>query len=565
MDGLSDPRNLGDQLTASIFYTIDPTSTPQVRSYSGTTIATVGTSFGVSDDNSTLGTAFYGMPGNSVIPFQRPSTFLALTGGVIYRSTDTGASWSAVRTMSNLYATAQGAHSGFHVYRGTVWVSYLNASNQAYTDWSTDGVNWTTVGPLTFNSPPATVNYKVITDYSFLNGVGYCSVWNGTTSSADGRQDIIMFDPVARTQSSLQSGEQESTILAPTLCAYNGTMYMLWHQAFSGNVDLSTISASGVGTIVVTGFQAYATLGTASAKWSLFTSGGYLWAVTFTGGAVYHCDRFDPAVIRVASDSSIPASMTTATARLSSYKDINGTNPNDQYVYYTADGASGTTVIGNTFNGTSVMTTIGTITGSKATDLLSINHDVQVIYSTVRGTTAAYQPSANSTATSQGNPRVLLDKITSSGPTISLSTAETTTYSYSIPANTLGSSNRLRLVMHGTLKTKSTSAGTYTVKVKVGATTLTAVNAATLTDNIATPAPISISCDIVESGLITNSQVITSVVLEPTLTVVTTRTARATAAIDGTAAIAFSVLWQFGTSDADNIFTVDSVFLEVMQ
>jgi hypothetical protein len=60
----------------------------------------------------------------------------------------------------------------------------------------------------------------------------------------------------------------------------------------------------------------------------------------------------------------------------------------------------------------------------------------------------------------------------SSTTTVSNTTTETSVYSYSIPASTLGSTGALRVTLFGTYANTSGSNRTVTVKVKLGSTTL---------------------------------------------------------------------------------------------
>lgn len=146
---------------------------------------------------------------------------------------------------------------------------------------------------------------------------------------------------------------------------------------------------------------------------------------------------------------------------------------------------------------------------------------------------------------------------------VSNTTTETTFYSFSVPGGTLSTNHKLRIGIRGNLTTKNGGPGTFTVKVKYGSATLTAVSAANLTSNVASPVGVWLNADVVAAnsasaqildGFYSDAQAATQLIFN----------ARATGSVTSASAQTLSATWQFGTADAANVFTLDDVFTEIV-
>jgi hypothetical protein len=118
-------------------------TTPQLRRYNGGSVNLVGVSFGSLDTGMT--TARDGAI-NRAIQFGSEDTFLACTGNQIYRSTDGGASWTSVKTLTSL-ATNQTRKTGLNIVTvngvPTLTVFWQDTGGPFRGTYSTDGVTWT--------------------------------------------------------------------------------------------------------------------------------------------------------------------------------------------------------------------------------------------------------------------------------------------------------------------------------------------------------------------------------------------------------------------------------------
>ena len=141
--------------------------------------------------------------------------------------------------------------------------------------------------------------------------------------------------------------------------------------------------------------------------------------------------------------------------------------------------------------------------------------------------------------------------VSSSGAT------ETTVYTFTLLANTLGTTNHLRLVILGSYS-DPTAAETYIWRFKYAGTTLFSRTVVTV-DNNAVNAVIS-EFHLCADGA-TNSQVGWMTTICDDGTTIITRAARGTAAVDSTSNQTLSVTVQ-GTADVGSEFTLEYAFLE---
>lgn len=570
--------------TPSTFYVVDESlSSPRVTTVAGNVTADIGATLTSAQDNNTSkGSAFYDMP--NITLFQgRTSEIVVVTGGQIYYSSNSGTSWTSEHTLTHISSTAQGFHAGIRTYGGLLFVMYSDAAspkNTYYVAYSTDAVNWTeTAGVIS----PQSVQYFAFGDAVFFNGLFYAITYDCLTTGNQG--DIVIFDPVGRTITNVVN-DGLSAILVPRMCVYNNKICILWHQSSSGNVNIEEYNGVSTFTLKSSAFQAYATQGTASSSWALFVHSGYLWALTHNG-ATPHLDRFDPGYTHTNEDSAIPSSTyTVAAGRFRAYWDTTGTasTPNEVFILYKSDNSSGTDFQFHQFNDTSVMTVIGSGTAGAVTGgagpragndtmIWGVQNITPPTFPVLAGpegqTTTVGDPvlplgsSQYNNTTMLGNSALVLDK-TCIGMTIASDTAESTMYQWTMPANTLGTSNRLRLSLRGALTTAASTPGTFTVKFKVGATTLTVVSAATLNTS-ASSACVKIDCEIAASNS-TQAQTLHGSYVDGSGSGGQTSpfNARTTATLDTTTALAVVVTWQF-SSGTTNTFTMDSCFVELLQ
>ena len=343
---------------------------PQVGLYNNSTVTNQGNTFGSLDNNSSISTTTC-ITNQAVIALRGFQTFLALTGGVIYLSTDGGISFTSQKTLTSLYTTGQGAHSGFRISTSggseTIFVMYGNGGTSLLTDYSTDGgTTWTTVSGTSGIGD----NFGAgLQDAVMWQGDGYFSLWNNTRVDAE----VWIFNASTKTMS-VTTGLVNFGNAKIRFANFNGNLCCLGTDS-SGNLSIFQLSGT-TWSKVLNNFANYAVPNPQSQN-ELFVQGGFLWALVHNA-TVWHCWKITTAFIATSSDTSIPAAFNSSTGRTQVFPDYAATTGSEPqlYVYYSSDASSATNFSSWQWNGTSVMTHVGA-TGGSAIDYLGASKNSQ--------------------------------------------------------------------------------------------------------------------------------------------------------------------------------------------
>jgi hypothetical protein len=323
----------------------------QVKTYTNATPTLQGQIFG----GLSTGTGSIGAATNvnrcSVVNYQGYQTFFAIVGTSIYKSTDAGATWTAVRTLSTM--TSQVLHAGLRVCstggQTQIFVMYQGSANFTV-DYSTDGgTTWSSVNAVTIGG-------NTFSDAIFWNGKFY-TMWYSTSV---GNNTFAVWDPSAHaistgTGSGTTFPAGSNAAIGPVrLCAFNGNLYAIGEAG--GNYSLYVWGSNW--TVAASNFRASTV--NQSAYPELFAQGGFMWAIT-QSSTTWRCDKFDTSLTVTASNTAIPAAFSAAAARVFAVADsAQGMGSEPQiYIYYSPDGTSTTNWSCYQWNGgSSVMTLV---------------------------------------------------------------------------------------------------------------------------------------------------------------------------------------------------------------
>lgn len=347
--------------------TIDGT-TPQVRRYLGATVVTQGVSFGSLDTGFT-GTVSQKMI-NRVTQFGNASTLVATTGTGIYRSTNSGQSWSLVHTFSPAIATNQMLKTGIHQISlngvPTLCMAYQDSSNNWRGVTSTNGSTWTNVGSSSAMSSPG--NPGPFSEVVYRNKLYWCM-----RNVNGGNGQICVFDPGASNISAFNAnpamktggvGEEQS---GASLVEWNGNLYV-FYLASNDNITLGLIMGATTSTVAT--FGNFPGTSTETGMSACFIDGanfyGFIGFHVSTGLRAFQCTpAFAASTI---SGTVLPVGLSglTTTVRCTAHVDSEssiGSNPT-KYLYIVSDASSVSSYSMFRWNGNSSVMTLTDIGGS---------------------------------------------------------------------------------------------------------------------------------------------------------------------------------------------------------
>jgi len=311
--------------------------TPQAKRYVNVSAANVGVTFGALE----VGRDAITFSPKRVIQFGGPDTWLAVVGNQIYRTTDAGASWTSVATLTSI-ATNTAFKSGLHVVynNGVPRVCCVYTTSNS---WSTsvgasslDGVSWVLHG--SFVTPLSTTSLRPSAELVYRNALWFFCGAPSASSFA------FVYNPAVGTVATLLLAVGTESFAA---CVFNGRLFV--GGRVGTDVRLYEVTASG--TVLVQ------SVGTASAaaglRFELFVSGDYMYFVWAASTApAWRVQRYDanlnPTTITPAD--CLPAVMTGFTptsnpSNLQRYVDHEAVIGNADpaiYLYFAANNALGT-------------------------------------------------------------------------------------------------------------------------------------------------------------------------------------------------------------------------------
>lgn len=295
--------------------------TPQAKLFNGTQTSNLGVTFGAADTGTTTFAA-----AQRIIQFGPTDTWYAVTGSAIYRTTNAGASWASVLTLTSLNSK-QGLKTGLYVcyLDGVPYLSlYWNRTlTFGYSEWtiasSADGTTWNTTAVVlaTFGtSVDQTIGSqflyrnKIFAFWFDASGFG-CRIMTGDP----GTNTITIVDPGLNTSSSVSFG------------TFNGSLYALY-RVEPGVARLALYSGGTfvtVATLITSGVD-----GT-SKEYGLLADGANLYCFVYNTEAIgWQCYQVTSAyAVTNITSSVIPPGMTGTTG--------GGGAPNTSFVRVTVD------------------------------------------------------------------------------------------------------------------------------------------------------------------------------------------------------------------------------------
>lgn len=350
--------------------------TPQLKRYINANPTNTGVTFGAADANGGYATPNDFFNRSPVVQYMGSNTLFAVVGNQVYRSTDSAASWTSVRTLTNLVASIQSAKSGLYVLYSNglpeLTVVYRSATNVFYVDTSQDGTTWTTYGPFALNA-----------SWGWSPFCGE-SVWDGKLAllGSDGPGLNLylcaLYDPNTHTITSVISPNLSGQATNGTLCVYRDRLFALISRGTGTGqnyVSIYEVTGSGISFLMDLDTAAM-TAPDPSSRWGMFVSGSKLYALYWKSAAAgWRCKEIDSTfTVTDVTSSVIPAGMTggASTSRVGVLVDNNsnpGAAPNI-YIFHATDGGTSTAWSMYQWNGAaSTMTGVGT-PGGLASDAM---------------------------------------------------------------------------------------------------------------------------------------------------------------------------------------------------
>jgi len=346
------------------------TGTPQVRRYVNATPTPIGVSIpGAVIDTESGGDVSRARGYPAVIKFGGSQTFLAVTGLSVYRTTDGGATWATVLTLTGTHIDtgATIAKSGlFVLHVNGVATACLVTNNRGNGNFfaftSTNGTSWTTLGPFASGfSDREHPTDSVVHDGRLI------TTWTGGGNTT-GLSSI--FDPVAGTMTfaTFATAQGNTMNLGGALCVFNDRVFSLTQEASaSGHTILKELVAGVwvlIGTDIIAGNSDFQT-----SKLCLFVDGTDM--VGFVPKASsWDAYKWDAAMTRTnITTLVVPTALASGlanTQRMSVIVDERatpGTAPTI-WLYQSTDGSAGASQNQWAWNGVSSF--IGTLPGSAA-------------------------------------------------------------------------------------------------------------------------------------------------------------------------------------------------------
>lgn len=334
--------------------------TPRVRRYVTGTESDQGVTFGALETSAGVG----GQSGQRVIRFLGHSTWIASVRDSIYRSTDAGASYTAVFTDGNL-GTSPAKAGPYLLYPGGVATLVVLGKQDGSSNWrvftSTDGVSWTASGATSI-ADTGGMSIQSITQWRGSLYAQTCSLGSG------GLQRTMIWNTTGVSSVTGPTNVGGAATMNAALCVFEDRLFCVDYGVGAGSRALHEL----VGGAWVTrdAFQGNtAPALAADAKSTLFvdpTANELVAIVQGPGANDWNCQSWNTALVRTDRTSSTAvntafgvASSTTRVAVLVDGQKQTGSAP-PIYLYHAANGTSGTPFTLYQWNGvSSPITSIG--------------------------------------------------------------------------------------------------------------------------------------------------------------------------------------------------------------
>jgi len=369
------------------------TASPQLVRYLNATPTTVGVTFGSQDGTGTNSTY---MNRCSVIRFLGANTFLAITGNIIYRTTDGGASWGSTAGTGgtiNAFGSFQSNHTGFRVIfdsTGAPWVALIySRSGGGYSAiYSSDGINWSG-----YDAPDLGSSLNVPFCDSVVFGgqlltLQFLTDTTLLTIAFDADTKTISYSTDAYALSGFNNG-----VYMSALCVYNNIVHALVFLS-NGSAfkwDLIVWTGTSWNTVVANvGNETQPGQPVSDMKPALFTDGDFLYAMTMNAAfPLWKLSQFDTSYNYTSLNSLLPSPFqsggASSSARTAVYIDgetTPGSAPN-VFIYFANNGVTSTSWNLYQFSNTTLWTLIEV--GGSAGHALALSKEVQGDYSWTSG------------------------------------------------------------------------------------------------------------------------------------------------------------------------------------
>jgi hypothetical protein len=355
--------------------------TPQAKRWANTSVSAQGVTFGAIDVFTASATAgLVSCCDNRLIQYGGNNTWLCVTNQVIWRSTDAGASWTNVQSMTNPSTTQTILTSGIWTFDsgGTqkVCVFYYTATAGRWKGYtSTDGITWS-----------ASSDYSALHTAPSSAGIVSQVMLNGTLYMATGQSAGIATVTVMLAWSPGSDSASSTTIATitgtsgNTLAAWKNSIYCVAKTTQTSDYKLFDMT-SGSAVLVATLFTGPTTALSAGARpaepfvdpatgdlicwiWPAATNG---WTILRVSSSFVVTD-ITSSVRPTALSGTSGGGNSPASSRIRTYVDQEaqpGANP-DIHLGYSTDGASGTTVSLYLWNGVASAATLVSSGGNVA-------------------------------------------------------------------------------------------------------------------------------------------------------------------------------------------------------
>jgi hypothetical protein len=283
---------------------------PQAKLYNGTQISPVGVAFGALEVFTVIerGGAH---ANNRVIQFGN-NTIYALAVNTVYRSTNGGASWTSVYTLSYL--------AGIQTNKTGIFLPYINGIPHLALFWkntagsdsvmgaiSSNGTTWTTYGPVVISG--ANISSGWGPNYMYRNKL---FTVRSSSNQFGGLPLLFSFDPGAGTFTLVTTSSVLSSTQAGgyTFGEFNGNLMLLFADS-GATARLAVLSGGNFGNVVSFG----AITGGVGNQYGMFADGSNLYCFIWTSAAAgWKC--WEVSASYVATDISttvIPVGLTGTT------------------------------------------------------------------------------------------------------------------------------------------------------------------------------------------------------------------------------------------------------------
>jgi len=321
-------------------------TTPQIRRYVTGVPATQGVTLGSLESAANAVTS---CPHQRVMRFLGHSTWIVAMRDTIYRSTDAGASYTAVHTDANMGTTSAKAGPFLIYLNGTATLVIFAKQDAGSINWrmytSTDGVTWSTLGPFALVNTADIAMQSVVLwrgafygvsgipsnslrSFTWNPGAGAAAVHTFPDSPIGGSNDAVMHD----------------------LCVFNDRLFCLYAGTASGTLFLDEF-LGGTWVHVQSIESANWGLNGTNAKFGLFVDGTNMVGIAYHPNAgTWKVYRWDSALARTDITATINLASLLGSGNTQSRIRImvDGEEPSfgsapNIYIYHAANGTSGTT------------------------------------------------------------------------------------------------------------------------------------------------------------------------------------------------------------------------------